>query len=262
MRVLITGACGWTARAIVAAVVAAGHDAYGFDLSPTCAADTRGLLSHLACGTIVDEEIVDAVVRDVEAIIHLAVAVGEDAYRSARLPFDVNVRGTYNVFDAARRHGIATVVLMSEAAVHLPPDGRQLDARHDWRSSPDADHLYDVTKRLQEDIARDFCATYGMTAVVLRASHIVDGRAQVDATGRPLSELTYCRGGWVCRYDLAAACVRALDLRVPGYSAFHVIGATVARERFDIERTERELGVVCEHRFEQCPPTANVSVSL
>jgi len=148
MRVLITGVCGWTAHAIVAAVVAADHDAYGFDLSPMCIADTRGLLSHLACGTIVDEEIVDAAVRGVEAVIHLAVAVGEDAYQSACLPFDVNVRGTYNVFDMARRHGIAKVILMSEAAVHLPRDGRRLDARHDWRSSPGTDHLYDVTKRL------------------------------------------------------------------------------------------------------------------
>ena len=29
----------------------------------------------------------------------------------------------------------------------------------------------------QEEIARDFCATYGMQAIALRAGHIVDGQA-------------------------------------------------------------------------------------
>lgn len=253
MRVLVTGSTGWTAQAIVLALVDAGHTVYGFDLPDAeYLPEARAVLRAATRSTIADQEAVDTAVRGVAAIVHLAVAVGSETYNDPRVPFATNVCGTYNVFAAARRHGVGRVVLLSEAAVHfMPPDGQQIDARHGWRSSPDGDHLYDLTKRLQEQIAQDFCATYGMTAFVLRAGHIVDSRAQVDPAGRSLDTLTYCRGGWVCRYDIAAACVRALVVDATGYQAFHVIGSVAARERFDIERTERELGVVCAQQFAQ-----------
>jgi nucleoside-diphosphate-sugar epimerase len=124
-----------------------------------------------------------------------------------------------------------------------------LDARTDWRSITNDDHLYDLTKRLQEEIARDYAETFRMPVVVLRAGHIVDGVEGVDSTGQPLREISYCRGGWVCRYDLARACVKAVDLTTPGLTAFHVIGSFPARAHFDIDRTELELGVACEQQF-------------
>lgn len=251
MRVLVTGACGWTAAPIVEAVAEAGHEVYGLDLPDApCNARTQATLSALTRGTVENEHDVDLAVRSVDAIIHLAVSTGWDAYRSLQEPFAVNVRGTYNLFAAARRHGVSRVVLMSEAAVHLLSHDGVLDARREWRSAPDDDHLYDLTKRLQEEIAKDFCETYGMTAISLRAGHIVDGRARVDSKGRPLAAVDYCRGGWVCRYDLARPCIKALELESAGYAAFHVVGSAGAHKRFDIERTERDLGLVCAERFE------------
>ena len=139
------------------------------------------------------------------------------------------------------------MVLVSSAAVHLPPGSAPLSASA-WRSSPGGDHLYDLTKRLQEEIARDFCATFGMTAVVLRAGHLVDGMYGVDAHGRSLGGLRYARGGWLCRHDLARACLQALRFPHTGYHAFHVVGS---RARFDLERTERELGFHCAVTFDQ-----------
>src|SRR5690242_1456625 len=79
-------------------------------------------------------------------------------------------------FGAARLHAGRRVVLMSSASVHLPHDRpRKVRATADWTSASGEDHLYDLTKRIQEEIARDFCWTFGMDAVVLRAGHIVDG---------------------------------------------------------------------------------------
>lgn len=253
MRILITGAFGWTATSIVQGLAQAGHDLVGFDLpTATCPDAIKSLLRQVLMGDVADFEQVVRAVQDVHAVVHLATAVDENDYQNPDIPFSVNVKGTYNVFEAARRHSVQRLVLISSAAVHLDhPMGRKLCALTDWTSSNDQDHLYDLTKRLQEEIARDFCETFKMSAVVLRAGHIVDGRAGVDPKGRPLSTLAYCRGGWVCRYDLGGACVRALELDTPGYQAFHVIGAEAARLHFDIERTERALGLVFENRFEK-----------
>ena len=253
MRVLVTGAFGWTAVSIAQALERAGHEITAFDLpSATCSDEIAGLFDQVFLGNVANFDDLHAATQAVDAIVHLAVAVGKDDYQDPETPFAVNVKGTYNVFESARRRGVSAIVLLSSAAVHLAhADGAIIRAPTDWKSATGEDHLYDLTKRLQEEIARDFCDTFQMSAVVLRAGHIVDGKKQVDPKGRPLSTLDYCRGGWVCRYDLATACVRALELRNPGYNAFHVIGAVEAEQHYDVERTRQELGMAFETRFEQ-----------
>ena len=252
-RVLVTGAAGWTAVAILKALRQAGYEIVALDL-PAAARNRNlaNLADHVVLADIASfPDVVDAA-RATTAIIHLAVAAAESAYHGPDIPFAVNVKGTYNVFEAARRNGVGRIVLMSEAAVHLPAvDGEQLDATSDWRSDAGGDHLYDLTKRLQEEIAKDFCVTFGMSTVTLRAGHIVDGRAGVDPHGRPLAQVDYARGGWVCRYDLARTCVQALAYPRSGYDAFHVIGSREAAKRFDVGRTERALGFAFAERFDR-----------
>jgi hypothetical protein len=90
-----------------------------------------------------------------------------------------------------------------------------------------------------------------MNAIVLRSGHIVDSKKGVDPSGHPLESLTYARGGWVCRYDLADACLKAVDSLSSGYAAFHIIGSIQAEDNFDIKRTEHDLGLTFQARFEQ-----------
>lgn len=238
-RIVVTGAAGWTAEPILAALAGHGHRVAGLDLPASRPAPHA---SEWIAGSVADLPTVQRAARSADALIHLAVATGDDDYQQPEVPFAVNVLGTYNVLEAARRERVPKVVLISSAAVHLPPvPGRRMTASQ-WRSSPGGDHLYDLTKRLQEETARDFCQTFGMTAIVLRAGHVVDSRAGLDPAGRPLAGLRYCRGGWLCRYDLAAGCLHALGWEGLGYHAFHLIGSLVARAHFDLDRTERELG--------------------
>jgi uronate dehydrogenase len=247
--VLVTGAAGWTARAIIAALVGEGFQVVGLDLRlPEPGDRATGAVRWLQ-GDVADPAAVEKASRSVGAVVHLAVAVGEGDYQRPERPFAVNVLGTYNVFDAARRAGVSRVVLVSSAAVHLPPGAAPLTAS-EWRSSSDKDHLYDLTKRLQEEIARDFCDSFAMTAVVLRAGHLVDGRQGIDAAGTPLAQVRYARGGWLCRHDLARACLRALRFSQSGYHAFHVIGSRAASAHFDLDRTGRELGFRCAVAFD------------
>jgi len=70
-----------------------------------------------------------------------------------------------------------------------------------------------------------------------------------DPRGRPLADLKYCRGGWVCRYDLARAVVAALAWRGRGYEAFHIIGDRRMRGRFDVARAKASLGIELETDF-------------
>lgn len=253
MKILVTGAFGWTAEAIIQGLRQADHEIFAFDLpTAVCPPQIRPLISGVCLGDVAQIEQVDEAVHAADAIVHLAVAVGDGDYQSPDIPFKTNVQGTYNIFEAARRHNVQKTILMSSAAVHLPhAAGEKISAVDHWVSSYGEDHFYDLTKYLQEVIAKDFCRTFGMSAITLRAGHIVDGRREVDPAGRNLSSLDYCRGGWVCRYDLAAASVKAVALQSSGYNAFHVIGSYQARQRFDIDRTEKQLGLNFESLFER-----------
>lgn len=188
-RILVTGAAGWTAHAILEVLADSGYQVAGLDL-PT-APRPSGVGQWIA-GSVENLSEVQQAARSADALIHLAVAVGEDDYRQPAVPFATNVMGTYNVLEAARREHVPRVVLIGSAAVHLPAGPLTADQ---WRSAPDDDHLYDLTKRLQEETARDFGQTFGMTTIILRAGHLVDSHAGTDPRGRPLAELHYARGG-------------------------------------------------------------------
>lgn len=250
MHILITGAAGWTAQSIIQALHADGHTLRGFDLPSANVADSvANLLTDYQTGTMQAYADVLASVTDVDAIVHAAVAIGSHDYDTPEMPFATNVRGTAHVFEAARAQKTPPrIILLNSATVHLDHTA-PIRALDDFSLSTEGDFLYDLTKVLQEDIARRYCETFSMPAITLRLGHIVDGRTHRDPKGRPLSDVTYNRGGWVCRYDVADAVTQALTYSTSGYDAFHVIGSYQARATFDIERTERLLGHTCKVGF-------------
>jgi nucleoside-diphosphate-sugar epimerase len=256
-NILVTGAAGWTAQSIISALTSQGYSVVGFDLpSAEYLPTIRRMLASVYVGDIADAGAIETCIKSLrpEAIIHLAVAVGAQDYDEPERPFATNVRGTYNIFESAKQLGVRKIIMMSSAAVHLPaPGGGIEDAHHQLRTSAGGDHLYDLTKQLQEAIAQDYAANFEMAVVALRAGHIVDGRAARDPRGRPLQEVQYCRGGWVCRHDLAQACILALEHAPAGFRAYHVIGSREALHRFDVKRTEHELGLKFNQRFSEFP---------
>jgi nucleoside-diphosphate-sugar epimerase len=245
MKILLTGASSWVGAEIARQLHESGCQLVGLDL-PAAAPIQEDDFSEFHYADVADPAAWGPWVAGSAAVVHLAIARAPDEL------FRTNVEGTYRLFDAVHRYGVGRVVLVGSAPVHIQAARRgQLAAHGDCLAGPGGDFGYDLTKCLQEQIARQFCATYGMTALVLRAGHIVDGRAGRDPHGRLLADLAYCRGGWVDRGDLARAVVAAaLSWRGQGYEAFHLIGSRTARNHFNIERTEQELGVVCEYGFE------------
>ncbi len=255
MRILITGGLGWTARAIIQTLHNAYHEVTILDVpSAALHPDISRLVSTIHRGNIAYPDFVNNSMQRIDVAVHLAVAIDENAYAAPEVPFQTNVLGTYNVFEAAHRNGVSRVILMSSAPVHLDlPDDTVCVAQDNLPTATGGDHLYDLTKRLQEQIGQDYAATFGLDVITLRAGHIVDGDTQTDAHDRPLAEVDYCRGGWVCRYDLGQAVLRAVELDMSGYQAFNVISDTRAHKRFDLATTENVLGVQFETDFSNYP---------
>ena len=255
MRILITGGLGWTARSIIQTLHNAYHEVAVLDIpSASLSENIAPLIATINRGNIAYPEFVNNTMQRIDMIVHLAVAVDEGDYDTPDIPFKTNVLGTYNVFEAARQNAIQRVILMSSAPIHLQfaPDA-VIDAYVDLPTSTDDGHLYDLTKRLQEQIAKDYVDSFGLDVITLRAGHIVDSDTQTDPKGRALAEVDYCRGGWVCRYDLGQAVLRAIEFEGAGYHAFNVISDTRAYVQFDLAQTENMLQVKFEADFSNYP---------
>jgi UDP-glucuronate 4-epimerase len=113
--------------------------------------------------------------------------------------FQVNVGGTLDLFEAARRVGIRRVVFLSSASVY----GRTADLAVDEAMPLDSRGAYGASKICAESVARAYAAQHGLEAVILRPSWVYGPRRRTDCVirtmisdvleGRP-THLAYGRG--------------------------------------------------------------------
>lgn len=244
MRVVVFGAAGWTGRAILANLQAR-HQVRAFDAAPEAWqawADLDGPWEgETVHGDIVDFGTVERAVDGMDAVIHAAVyasrepgAYGPDDPR----PFLVNLKGLWNVLEAARERRIQPLVHIGSCqAVHPRGVFFTSEVRR-----PDAS-LYAVTKRLQEEMCREYHEATGLRLVVLRPDYIVDSRLGIGRNREKLGpQGAPRRSGWVCRHDLAEACRLAIesDLR---FEVLHIVGTPEADATCNVSRSRQVLGL-------------------
>src|SRR5882724_2799384 len=124
-RILVTGGSGFIGSALVKALVGRGENVRVLD------DNSRGALRRLhevereiefVCGDIRDAAAVDAAMRGIDEVHHLAFVNGTATFYSVPdLVLDVGVKGIVNVIDACRDHGVGRLVLASSSEVYQSP---------------------------------------------------------------------------------------------------------------------------------------------
>jgi uronate dehydrogenase len=228
MRVLITGAAGYVGGHLTRGLEGQ-HDLRLADVQPLD--DEAGFVP----ADVTRLEDMLRVMDRMEAVVHLAVASGlegeveQDAFNPSR--FDVNVKGTYNVLEAARRYGIRRVVHTSSIMVTwgYPPDERIASD-----APPRTVGTYSLTKSLAEGVCEHFARNHGMSIVCLRIPKPIDPR-DPRWQGRRL------RPQWLTFADLIQAYQLALTAANIGFEIITVVGES-ARRRWELEKARRVLG--------------------
>ncbi|KVZ52442.1 NAD-dependent dehydratase [Burkholderia ubonensis] len=158
-RLLLTGAAGNLGCQLRGALADWADVVRVSDVAPLgdAAAHEEVRVANLA-----DRQAVAALVDGVDAIVHLG-GISVDA------PFDdlleANIRGTYNLYEAARKHGVKRIVFASSNhAIGFHPVTEVLDA--DSPQRPDS--LYGVTKCFGEALSRYYFDRFGIETVCLR----------------------------------------------------------------------------------------------
>ncbi len=176
-RILVTGATGFLGQVLVPLLLADGVEVRVVARRPDDA--LPGLDVERLAGDVTDPGSLEAAVRGVDAVIHMAGLVSHLERDRDRL-MEVNVAGTEHVLAAARAADVARVVHVSSiAAVGTTPDPAQpLDEGSPF-STVAASFPYALSKRLGEQAALAAAAT-GQDVVVANPGHVL-GAGDVNA---------------------------------------------------------------------------------
>ncbi len=175
-RYLVTGGCGFIGSHIVEALVLEGHRVRVLD---NLSSGSLSNLSHIrgpveiVIGDIRDAEQVQAVMDGMWGVFHEAALVSvPDSIERPVENCAINVMGTLNVLEAARRAGVRRVVLASSAAVYgLDPT---LPKRENMEPTPISP--YALAKLTNEWMARVHSLLYGLETVSLRYFNVYGPR--------------------------------------------------------------------------------------
>jgi len=146
--------------------------------------------------SILDRTALEYCLTNIDCIIHIAAWHGIHEVRGEKDTYDfwdLNVTGTFNVFEAAVRAGIDKVVFISSSSVY------------------DRDQFYGYTKRLSEQVASMYVERHGINVVILRP------RAFIPYWNRDVytSYIEWARWFWkgaVHIDDVAQAVLLSVDL--------------------------------------------------
>lgn len=227
MKVLVTGASGLLARAVVQELRAGGHQVVGIDARPWPGAPA-GVTVHVADVRKRPAEDVFRRFRP-HAIIHMATVThlrekSEDRYR-------INLGGTSAVFDRADAYGAEQVIFVGRHTIYgAAPDSSLYHKEHEApigaHTFPEladlvAADLYACTTlwrlpKLQSCVLR-VCYTLGAAGHGTLAAYLRQPRVPTVMGFDPLFQVMH-------EGDVAAAIVTALDKRLHG--VFNVGGPT------------------------------------
>lgn len=102
------------------------------------------------------------VVEGCDAIVHLGGQSREGTWEAV---LDSNIKGTYNIYEAARQHGVERIVYASSVhATGYYERNETIDAKAPQRP----DSLYGVSKCFGENLSRYYFDQFGIESVCLR----------------------------------------------------------------------------------------------
>jgi len=229
MNILIVGAGGYVGTSVRPALEYV-HRCRHFDIKPIAGVNSDGIV-----GDVTDVRLARFSVREMDAVLYMAMGSLKDDIALVRESFDVNVQGLYVFLDAAAHAGVKRFVYISTLSVYRSPD----DPR-DESIPADAWNAYGLSKRIGEFICGAAAQQFpGLCAVSLRLMYPRNEKDWPDHVYDPKKgdKQFFALGP----NDTRRLFLAALECRQPGS---HIVQATgdLNQQRFPHRRVYDLLG--------------------
>lgn len=163
MKVLVTGGSGFIGSHVVDYLLGGGHQVRVIDLAAPHRSDAEFVKASLT-----DAPDVTSAAAGCSAVFHLAaVSNVDEAYQAPVKTVDVNVMGTMNVLEAARKSDCNRVLFASTVWVYGGARGVDVNEESPFYM-PGAGHVYTSTKIAGELLLHDYAELYGLPFTILR----------------------------------------------------------------------------------------------
>ena len=167
MRILVTGATGFTGKALVRRMLDLGHQVVALDHKEGYkTAEIRAWGAEVVIGSVTDQAVVRRCMRGVEIVHHVAAAFRE-LEAPDRFYYEVNVEGTRNVLQAAFEGGVRKFVHCSTCGVH----GNVAQPPADENAPINPADYYQRNKYEAEPLVQEYVSR-GLKATILRPAAI------------------------------------------------------------------------------------------
>ena len=123
-RILVTGGAGFVGSNLVKTLV----EIYGarvrvmHDLFTGSLEHLKGIDYEFVYGSVEDQELVESTVDGMDVVFHLASRNIVVSNKNPREDLNVNVKGSFNVFEACMKYKVARVVYTSTSSVYGEPE--------------------------------------------------------------------------------------------------------------------------------------------
>ncbi len=263
MRIAITGGSGRLGQHVLRLLD--GHELRVLDVA---APADQGF--EFRSADLRDFAAVHSALHGIEVVIHLG-GIDRSVATDDATTMQVNVMGTWNVFEASLRAGVRRVIHCSSSSVigidqsnpTMPPCYLPIDEAHVLRPTD----AYGLSKQCGEQIAASY-ARRGLEVLVLRPCFIafpeladfMAGRAGPSGRNEPMSYLRAYVGPEDCARGFAA-CVTLADYA--GFETFFLAAADAFSTQPTVARLEALYGTripLCDPKlYERFPGASPVS---
>lgn len=184
MKILVTGATGRVGRNLSAALLARGDAVRGL-VMPDDPGLSRAEQAGIECltGNLRDEKVTAEAVRGVDAVVHLgAMMLWGDTAQNPIL-FEDNVRGTFNLLNAAALHTPDLTRFVFASSDEVYPSLFAKYAPIDEAHPTEPYSFYGTTKRLGEEMAWFYHRAHGLPTTVARFALVSEPHEVIRSDG-------------------------------------------------------------------------------
>ena len=188
MKVLVTGGAGFIGRWVVKKLLDERHvvcvlDDLSNGIIGNMGEFKKNLKFGFLQGDIRDKNLLGEVFKDIDICIHAAAAINvQESIENPQRYYDINVNGTFNIFEAARSRDVK-VVLIGTCMVYDLTSSKAINEEHPLNpKSP-----YAGSKLAAENLALSYFHAYGLPVVITRPFNTYGPYQKSDMEGGVVS---------------------------------------------------------------------------